>query len=72
MILGLVATAGFLCCVLFSVPLGIAAIVTGVLGLQPRPPDGPRVQAIVGIVFGAIGCVAPILLTVAFSLPSVF
>lgn len=66
LILGLSSMVGWFCCALFGVPLGIAAVITGVIGLKmdPPPEGGPRTQAFVGIVLGGIGILVPIGFTI--------
>lgn len=61
---GLVTSClSFLCCIGYvSVPLGIAAIVTGVMSLQRQKQTGAggRPLALAGIACGAVGIVIPI------------
>ena len=41
-----------LCCGFFSVPIGLAAVVLGILGLKKEPSGKP--MAIIGIIFGGL------------------
>jgi hypothetical protein len=59
------------CCALFGVPLGIAAIATGIIGLnqEGRGPGSQRGLAIAGIACGAGGLLLPLVFVLFFSLP---
>ena len=67
MILGIASVAGSGCCFIVGLPLAIAGVATGFVGLsqvRDQPSQG-RGMAIAGIACGAVGLVLPVLLFVA-------
>lgn len=65
LILGISGATGSFCCAFFAIPLGLAAVITGIVGLsqlKAAPAQHGRGHAIAGLCCGAVSLVLPIAL----------
>jgi len=65
MALGITGVVMSMCCVIFAIPLGIAALATGIIALsqlKADPLQQGRNQAIAGVCCGAAALVLPVAL----------